>query len=408
VRIDDETSIASQKPEHSDEFLRNFFIKFGMKKTLDSFQQEWFELKAKGQLDTSRLPQIPEIYRANGALSDELAVLQQDLDEARITAEKARSTYDKLRKQRDFQKINHRRVQQEKLKLNNDISKYKKAYEQNQETFKTLSTNYETAVKEKMLMKLEKDRLLAKLDNLESSLRQIEEQQLEETKDDAVSKKMDAVSKKSKQPEAPKAAAKTVAQPSVIPAKDRPNPLVNEAFEPVNSRMSMQKTFKGHLMGVTSLAYNPKKAIVATASDDTTWKMWTVPNGDLIMSGEGHLDWIGGLAFNPKGDLLATCSGDGTVKVWDFVNATCQHTFAEHGQPVWKVDFHDSGDFLLSCGMDHTVKLWDLNLGKSRFTYRGHVDSVNSVKFQPYSCMFVSGSGDKTVSLWDIRTNLGV
>jgi sperm-associated antigen 16 protein len=122
------------------------------------------------------------------------------LDEARITAEKARSTYDKLRKQRDFQKINHRRVQQEKLKLNNDISKYKRMYEQNQETFKTLSTNYETAVKEKMLMKLEKDRLLAKLDNLEASLRQIHEQEEEEGKgDDAVSKKQqDAVSRKSK------------------------------------------------------------------------------------------------------------------------------------------------------------------------------------------------------------------
>jgi len=31
-------------------------------------------------------------------------VLQEELDEARIIAEKARSTYDKLRKQRDFQK----------------------------------------------------------------------------------------------------------------------------------------------------------------------------------------------------------------------------------------------------------------------------------------------------------------
>jgi len=112
----------------------------------------------------------------NDALSDELAVLQQDLDEARITAEKARSTYDKLRKQRDFQKINHRRVQQEKQKLNNDISKFKKSYEQYQDSFRTLSTNYETAVKEKMLMKLEKDRLLAKLDNLDLNLKQIEEQ----------------------------------------------------------------------------------------------------------------------------------------------------------------------------------------------------------------------------------------
>jgi hypothetical protein len=98
---DDQVSTASQA-ERSDEFLRNFFIKFGMRRTLEQFQQEWFELRAKGQLDEGRLPAIPEIYRANGALSDELTVLQQELDEARITAEKARSTYDKLRKQRDF------------------------------------------------------------------------------------------------------------------------------------------------------------------------------------------------------------------------------------------------------------------------------------------------------------------
>ena len=36
--MSDAVSIASQKYEYSDEFLRNFFIKFGMKKTLDSFQ----------------------------------------------------------------------------------------------------------------------------------------------------------------------------------------------------------------------------------------------------------------------------------------------------------------------------------------------------------------------------------
>ncbi len=81
-----------------------------MKKTLDQFQQEWFELKAKGKLDVTGMPPIPNIYRVNAELSDELSFLQEELDEARITAEKARSTYDKLRKQRDFQKINHRRV----------------------------------------------------------------------------------------------------------------------------------------------------------------------------------------------------------------------------------------------------------------------------------------------------------
>ncbi len=171
-------------------------------------------------------------------------------------------------------------------------------------------------------MKLEKDRLLAKLDNLEANLAQIRDN----TADEEV--KAETVSKKSVVKPPPEKKPK---QATLLPPKDRVNPYLQEHFEPANSRMSLQKTFKGHLMGVTCLAYNPKKAIVATGSDDTTWKMWTVPNGDLIMSGEGHLDWIGGLSFNPRGDLLASCSGDGTVKVWDFVNATCAYTFAEHG-----------------------------------------------------------------------------
>lgn len=155
----------------ADEFLRNFFIKFGMKKTLESFQTEWYELKAQGTLDVGQMPKIPPVYQQNQQLSDKLAVLQEELDEARIIAEKARSTYDKLRKQRDFQKINHRRVQQEKAKLNTDALKNKKTYEQLQEEFDLYSGKYEVALKEKMLLKLEKDRLVAKVENMELSVK---------------------------------------------------------------------------------------------------------------------------------------------------------------------------------------------------------------------------------------------
>ena len=48
--------------EQSDEFLRNFFIKFKMQKTLDQFQTEWYELKALNLLETSQMPEIPSIY----------------------------------------------------------------------------------------------------------------------------------------------------------------------------------------------------------------------------------------------------------------------------------------------------------------------------------------------------------
>ena len=38
-------------------------------------------------------------------------------------------------------------------------------------------------------------------------------------------------------------------------------------------------------MAISNIAIHPKKSILATASDDYTWKIWTLPAGELIMSG---------------------------------------------------------------------------------------------------------------------------
>ena len=152
-----------------------------------------------------------------------------------------------------------------------------------------------------------------------------------------------------------------------------------------------------------------RKQIVATASDDCTWKIWNLENSENIMTGEGHKDWICGVDFHPQGSHLVTSGGDKSVKVWDFVNSTIAHTFADvHAGPVWKAKFHDTGDFVLSSGGDGAVKLFDLNAVKVRQQYRSHTDAVHALNFQPFTNFFVTGSADKTLSIWDMRTGLTV
>ena len=66
--------------------------------------------------------------------------------------------------------MHHHRVQQEKKKLNNDIEKLKNLHKQYEAKYQELSTKYEAAMKEKMLLKLERDRLATKTDALQKSL----------------------------------------------------------------------------------------------------------------------------------------------------------------------------------------------------------------------------------------------
>lgn len=51
-------------------------------------------------------------------LKDRNEQIKQQLDSAIVMSEKAKATYDKLLKERDFHKMHHQRVQKDKKKLN--------------------------------------------------------------------------------------------------------------------------------------------------------------------------------------------------------------------------------------------------------------------------------------------------
>lgn len=56
-------------------------------------------------------------------LEDELAAMRQELAAAQEVAARASSTWDKFRKERDFHRMHHKRVAQEKNRLISDIKR---------------------------------------------------------------------------------------------------------------------------------------------------------------------------------------------------------------------------------------------------------------------------------------------
>lgn len=74
-------------------------------------------------------------------------------------AEKARGTYEKLFKEKNFYKMHHQRVQQEKKKLNFDLEKLRNNHIVFEKKYDEMADKYSHLMKEKMLIKLERDRL---------------------------------------------------------------------------------------------------------------------------------------------------------------------------------------------------------------------------------------------------------
>ncbi|XP_048725229.1 sperm-associated antigen 16 protein isoform X4 [Caretta caretta] len=422
----------SETPEVVDDFLCNFLVRMGMARTLDCFQTEWYELMQKGAIECKDIGFVPDMYTYNQHLEMENRRLKKELENYKLAASKAKEALQKIQKERDFHRMHHKRVAQEKNRLISDIKRLKAHYASYEPMLKQLTEKYQTILRQKMLTSLERDRAVGQVTGLQATLQNLESgRAIEipvtgaghrcEREDGRQGPTQKAVQENREQkylyagvaPYDPakdptKQKGERYSKDSEFPIDTQVNPYLSRAKEctrPLKSGVyRLSSTLKVHDLAVSCLALHPRKDIVVTASDDRLWKMWAFPNGNIIMTGEGHTDWLSGCCFHPSGTKLVTSSGDTTVRIWNFTKGECILTLEGHSRAVWDCSWHSCGDFVASASMDNTSKIWDINSERCRYTLRGHKDSVNSIEFLPFSNTILTSSADKTLSLWDART----
>lgn len=117
VEIDTTKPLIKKRSENVDDFIRNFLLKMKMTRTMDCFQTEWYEKATSQELTPEDLSVVADVYQRNQELDNQVKALRAELDKAKEIAHKARSTWDKFRKERDFHRMNHQRVVVEKKQL---------------------------------------------------------------------------------------------------------------------------------------------------------------------------------------------------------------------------------------------------------------------------------------------------
>ncbi|KAF2197377.1 HET-domain-containing protein [Delitschia confertaspora ATCC 74209] len=93
---------------------------------------------------------------------------------------------------------------------------------------------------------------------------------------------------------------------------------------------------------------------------------------------EGHSSHVISVAFSHDSARLASASDDSTVKIWDTSSGECLQTLEGHSRAVMSVTFSYDSAWLASASNDHTVKIWDANSGECLQTLEGHSYGVRS------------------------------
>jgi WD40 repeat protein len=191
------------------------------------------------------------------------------------------------------------------------------------------------------------------------------------------------------------------AMPPTVAGTIVPVPVLQRVVPARAPTWNCVRTLVGHSQAVTSVAFSPDGATLASGSEDKTIEMWQLDAGKRWYTLTGHSDWVTCVAFSPDGKILASGGRDKMIHIWDMNKGKWWFGLTGHVDRVHAVAFSPDGKVLASGSRDKTVQLWNLNKGRRMSALTGHAGGVEAVAFSPGGEVLASGSRDKTVQLWD-------
>jgi WD40 repeat protein len=164
----------------------------------------------------------------------------------------------------------------------------------------------------------------------------------------------------------------------------------------------------GHDRPITSIAFSPTLAVLASASHDQTVGLWTVPEGKLLRKLSKHTKQVNHVTFSPDGQIVASASGstwgqaDCVIRLWRVQDGALLSTLTGHTGQVLESSFSPDGQRLASASADATVRIWDVATGRPLLQLTGHTKQVRSVAFSPNGQLLASKANDGTIRVWRV------
>ena len=114
-------------------------------------------------------------------------------------------------------------------------------------------------------------------------------------------------------------------------------------------------TFEGDSNSVNSMAISADGSRLASASDDSTARLWDSRTGACIGILRGHSGAVQSVIFSPDGQRLASTSR-ATLRLWNSWKGDHIVTLVCHSDLIFSVAFPPDGLWLASASQDGTVE----------------------------------------------------
>ncbi|KAH6800412.1 WD-40 repeat family protein [Perilla frutescens var. hirtella] len=141
------------------------------------------------------------------------------------------------------------------------------------------------------------------------------------------------------------------------------------------------KTFAGHQGEVNAIKWDPTGSLLASCSDDSTAKIWTIKQDTCLLDLKEHSKEIYTVRWSPTGPgtnnpnqqlVLASASFDSTIKLWDVDAGHLLHSLDGHRDPVYSVAFSPNGEYLASGSLDKCMHVWSVKEARIVKTFSGN------------------------------------
>lgn len=154
---------------------------------------------------------------------------------------------------------------------------------------------------------------------------------------------------------------------------------------------------------VTTLSWNPSGQYIATGCYDGCARIWSV-KGELKHTLRCHKGPLFSLKWNKEGSKILSGSVDASTAVWDGETGSLVKQFKFHNAPTLDVDWCNNTTFA-SCSTDKMIYMCSINNNNPVQTYEGHRDEINCLQFDPSGTLLASCSDDFTAKVWTANSS---